>query len=62
MEARAESTFIEQLFADIDMRLGAAVPGVQEAGDDGGEVRQYRNRTELVVCHILTGIAVANEE
>lgn len=62
MEARAEGAFVEQLFTDIDVRFGSAVPCVQETGDDGGEVRQYRNRSELVVCHILAGIAVAYEE
>lgn len=36
MKTRAEGAFIEQLFADVDMRFGTAVPGVQEAGNNGG--------------------------
>ena len=62
MKSWAEAAFIEELFADVDMRLGAAVPGVQETGDDGGEVRQYRNRAELIVGQVLAGIAVAEEK
>ena len=62
MKARAECAFVKELFADVNVCLGAAVPGIQEAGNDGGEVWQYGDGAELVVCQVLTGITVADEE
>ena len=38
MKARAEGAFVKELFADVNVRLSTAVPCIQEAGNDGGEV------------------------